>query len=180
MLSQSFAFLHQLAARPRLVCAGITAICFHGIHDPDKPDEEQLGIITLWHALVALTSGTDIRLRLRSEPAAWRSSPTGCMRLLSAPSRTELVQRLTALDICVSEDDNVAVVYSLAALRHLRLWSAVKNTALQMFYHSAWSRAAALPALRAAHPAAARHMARGLLHPRRGRQPAAAALSVPV
>ena len=55
------------------------------------------------------------------------------MRLLSAPSRTELVQRLTALDVCVWEADNVAAVYSLAALRHLRLWSAVKNTALEMF-----------------------------------------------
>lgn len=126
-------FLHQLAARSRLVSAGITAVCFHGVHDPDKPDEEQLGIITLWHALVALTSDTDVRLRLRSEPAVWRKSPTDCMRLLSAPSRTELVQRLTALDVCVWEADNVTAVYSLAALRHLRLWSAVKNTALEMF-----------------------------------------------
>lgn len=77
----------------------------------------------MWHALVASTSGTDIRLRLRNGPAGWRHAPTESMRLLAAVSRPELVQRLTALDIYVSNAHDVAAVHSLAALRHLQLWS---------------------------------------------------------
>ena len=77
----------------------------------------------MWHALVASTLGTDIRLRLRSEPAAWCHAPQLAMRLLAAVCRPELVQRLAALDICVSSAHDIAAVHSLAALQHLRLWS---------------------------------------------------------
>jgi hypothetical protein len=45
--------------------AGISAICLTGTHNSDKPDDGQLGVITLWHALVASTAGTYNRLRLR-------------------------------------------------------------------------------------------------------------------
>jgi hypothetical protein len=91
-------------------------------------------VITLWHALVASTAGTDVRLRLRSEPAAWQKKyPGETMRVLSSPSYTELVQRLTALDICIADATDVAIVYSLAALRHLRLWSVYDGTANEVF-----------------------------------------------
>jgi hypothetical protein len=106
-----------------LWCADISAICLHGTHDPDKPEQEHLGTTMTWHALVASTSGTGIRLRLHIGPAAWRHTPTESTRLLAAVSRPELVRRLTALDIYVSNARDVAAVHSLAALRHLRLWS---------------------------------------------------------
>jgi hypothetical protein len=68
----------------------------------------------MWHALVASTSGTDIRLRVCSKAGAPGS-------VLAPPMHAELVQRLTALDICVASASEIAAVHSLAALRHLRL-----------------------------------------------------------
>ena len=92
------------------VCAGMSAICLS--LDGVATDDEIMS--RMWHTLVASTSGTDIRLRLSSMPAA----PAF---VLAPPLHTELVQRLTALDVCVASASDVDAVHSLTALRHLRL-----------------------------------------------------------
>lgn len=114
------------------VSAGISTICLYNTHDPDKPKHEHKGTVNMWHALAASTFGTNIRLRLRSDPATWQDDVIDSMRLLAAVSRPELVQRLMALDICVSDAQDTAAVHSLAALRHLRLSSDV-GMAMDLF-----------------------------------------------
>lgn len=94
------------------LCAGISAICLRQTGG-DMP--AHYGTTKMWHALVASTSGTSIRLRL-SDPATWQSDSAFTMRMPAAPLRTELLQRLTALDMCMGEAHDVAVVHSLAAL----------------------------------------------------------------
>ena len=69
----------------------------------------------MWHALVASTAGTGIRLKLTSD----ETFPH--MHVLSLPSWPELGQRLTALVISVEHADDVAAVCSLTALRHLQM-----------------------------------------------------------
>ena len=91
--------------------AGISGLCFRYCGE-DK--QRLLGRTMMWHALVALTAGTGIRLKLACD-----FFPR--MAVLSLPSRPELVQRLTALAVCVGSADDLAVVFSLAALRHLRI-----------------------------------------------------------
>jgi hypothetical protein len=92
------------------VRAGISAICLS--LDGFATDDEVMS--RMWHTLVASTSSTDIRLRLSSTPAA----PAF---VLAPPLHAKLVQRLTALDVCVASASDVAIVHSLIALRHLRL-----------------------------------------------------------
>ena len=99
--------------------AGISAICFDHVDSLETAAD-----ITsmMWHALVAATSGTDIRLRI--------SSPGAPAYLLAPPLHAELVQRLTALDVCVASASDIAAVHSLTALRHLRLCDLPSSRAL--------------------------------------------------
>jgi hypothetical protein len=60
--------------------------------------------------------------------------------MLAPPLRLELVQRLTALDICVTSAADIAVVRSLAALRHLQM-GAPAGCDLQLVAASAGSSA---------------------------------------
>jgi hypothetical protein len=92
------------------LCAGMSAICLS--LDGYATEDEVMS--RMWHTLVASTSGTDIRLRLSSMPAA----PAF---VLAPPLHAELVQRLTALDVCVERASDVAALHSLTALRHLRV-----------------------------------------------------------
>lgn len=91
------------------MCAGISAI---GLNY--GTDVEPEATSKLWHALVASTSGTNIRLRVCTGLAAAAS-------VLTPPLKAELQQRLTALDIGVAHAHEIAVVHSLTALRHLWL-----------------------------------------------------------
>jgi hypothetical protein len=101
------------------MCAGISAIRVH--YDTDDAAEQVTN--KMWHALVASTLGTDIRLCLCSNPFAPGS-------VLAAPLHAELVQRLTALHICVANASEVAAVHSLTALRHLQLCTVPDSGAL--------------------------------------------------
>lgn len=77
-----------------------------------------------WHELVALTAASGIRLRLSATPCApWNVllPPSYAGPDVQPPAWTELVHRLTALDISVAFPADIAVVCSLAALRHLRM-----------------------------------------------------------
>lgn len=79
-----------------------------------------------WHEHVALTADSGIRLRLSGRPCAPYNvllppSPHTGGYYGQPPARSELIQRLTALDISVAFPGDVAVVCSLAALRHLRM-----------------------------------------------------------
>lgn len=99
------------------MCAGISAIRVHY----DTEDATERVIDKIWHA--ASTSGTDIRLCLCSNPFAPGS-------VLAAPLHAELVQRLTALNICVANASEIAAVHGLTALRHLQLGSFPDSGAL--------------------------------------------------
>ena len=101
--------------------AGISALYFNlgrgaGLLHPYTP--------VLWHELVAVTAGCGIRLRLSGRPFALINMlmpPSWTGGMAEPPARTELVQRLTALSISVAWPAEIAVVCSLAALRHLQM-----------------------------------------------------------
>jgi hypothetical protein len=94
------------------VSAGISGISFKYGSVMNEVETEVTS--KMWHALVASTLGTDIRLRICSRAGAPGS-------VLAPPMHAELVQHLTALDICVASASEIAGVHSLTALRHLRL-----------------------------------------------------------
>ena len=99
-------------------CAGISALCYVFTSDDDQ---QMQNMTNTWHALVAATADTGIRLKLRAHCLI----PPG--HVLLPPSTVELAQRLTAVSLSFEHPAYLAAVFCLSALRHLQLGCSAKT-----------------------------------------------------
>jgi hypothetical protein len=102
--------------------AGISALYLNHRGREERP---HFYMDQMWQRMAALTAASSIDLQLSGRPfranSFLRPWPRCSRVTMPLPAWTELVRRLTALDISVASHDEVATVCSLAALRHLQL-----------------------------------------------------------